>query len=102
MEKNQAEMMKNMVQWYFIEITEIGQNLEKYTPHLNLKIEKAFKDQTPNIQFKDADGVTYEIDFGKLEEYPLDTPNDTVKVVRKDLIKGEKYIAIFLNVFSRP
>ena len=89
MERNQAELMKNMVQWYFIEVTEVGQNLTEYTPHLNLKIEKAFKEQSTTYQFTDADGDMYEIDFTKLEEYPVKNPKDTVKVVRKDLIKGK-------------
>ena len=79
-----------MVQWYFIEITDVGTNLEKYNTHLNFKIEKAFKEQSDTFQFPDVKGVIYEIDFKILEEYPVDNRNDTVQVIRKDLIKGKK------------
>lgn len=91
-EKKHADLMKNMIQWYFIDVTDVGQNLEKYTPHINLKIEKAFQDQKPNIQFQDSEGDTYEIDFGTLKEYPVDNKNDTANVIRKDLIKGNNLI----------
>lgn len=82
-------MMKNIVQWFYIEITEVGQNLVKYTPLLNLAIEKAFKDPQPSYQFKDSEGVAYIVDFAAMEEYPVDNKEDTVKVIRRDLIKGK-------------
>ena len=90
LEKNHAEMLKNIVQWFYIEITDVGQNLVKYTPLLNFWIEKAFKDQQPSHQFKDSEGVAYIVDFAAMEEYPEDNKEDTVKVIRRDLIKGKR------------
>ena len=81
-------MLKNVVQWYFIEITDVGRNLEAYGPHVNFLIEKAYKDQKPNCQFKDKEGTTYIVDFSNMEEYPEDDSTDTVQVVRRDLMKG--------------
>ena len=90
-QKAQAELLQNMVQWFYIEITDVGQNLEKYGPQLNYLIEKAFKDQKPNHQFKDQEGVSYIVDFNLMEEYPEHNKDDTVKVLRRDMIKGKTF-----------
>ena len=88
LQKNHAEMLKNVVQWYYIEITDVGRKLEAYSVHLNYMIEQAFKNQKPNYQFQDKDGDNYIVDFKTMDEYPEKDPTDTCAVVRRDLIKG--------------
>ncbi|KAK3598396.1 hypothetical protein CHS0354_019799 [Potamilus streckersoni] len=88
-EKKSAEMLKKLVQWYFIEITTESSELREYPPNINLLIENSYKDQTDKkafVTFSTNDGVQYKIDFVKMEEFPVNNPKDTVTVIRKDLI----------------
>ena len=77
-----------MVQWFYIEITETGQELTKYDKQTNSIIEAAFQDQKPNARFHDKAGTQYIIDFDSMTEFPEKNELDQVKVIRRDLISG--------------
>jgi hypothetical protein len=50
-ERNSAALLVSLLQWFYIEITETGQDLIKYEKDLNYKIETAYQSQAPNVKF---------------------------------------------------
>lgn len=88
-EKQAAEIMADMVEWCFIEITSKGQQLEKYPPDINMQLEKALRNQESDISFRDRDGKRYIVDLTTYEEYPEDDKTDVVKVIRKNKIDSK-------------
>ncbi|KAL3864673.1 hypothetical protein ACJMK2_006335 [Sinanodonta woodiana] len=86
-DKRSAELLKRIVQWHYIEITTESSELREYPADVNLLIENAYKDQKPFVTFFTNDGEEFKIDFNKMEEFSIKDPNDTVTVVRKDLIQ---------------
>ncbi|XP_053389477.1 protein mono-ADP-ribosyltransferase PARP14-like, partial [Mercenaria mercenaria] len=87
-QRETAEIMSCLVQWFYIEITEeCGQKLVEYDKTLNFKIENAFKLQEPTYSFVADDKRKYILDFKKMEEYAADNIEDTVNVIRRDLLK---------------
>ena len=87
-EESEAELLANMVEWCFIDITQDGQTLEKYPPNINRLLEKALRNQQADAKFNDNQGVEYVVDFGTYEEYPKTDPTDRVKVIRKSKVDG--------------
>ena len=88
-----ADIQKDVVQWFYIEITATGQELAEYDKQTNSIIEAAFQDQLPNVRFTDREGARYIIDFDSMTEFPEEDEVDQVKVIRRDLISGKQYTA---------
>ncbi|KAK3606051.1 hypothetical protein CHS0354_006396 [Potamilus streckersoni] len=84
--EKQAAMLSQLVQWYYIEITEDGQKLEEYDKDINAKIEEAYQCKKKSLKLYSG-GRRIIIDFDTLEEYSETDPDDRVKVLRKDKIK---------------
>ncbi|XP_041369385.1 protein mono-ADP-ribosyltransferase PARP14-like [Gigantopelta aegis] len=87
LERDKAQILSNMVQWHFVEIDDQGQ--EQQTPYdkeINGIIEKAYCDKLSTVTLS-AGRSKYIIDFNTMEEYPAGNKTDSVKVVRKDLLK---------------
>ncbi|XP_041354984.1 uncharacterized protein LOC121372626 [Gigantopelta aegis] len=100
LECQKAEILSNLVQWYFIDVDKQGEEtLTKYDKDVNGTIEKAFYDKYPIVTLQ-AGGFKYIIDFSTMEEYPADNRLDSVKVVRNDLIRGTKSKIKLLDVES--
>ncbi|XP_060585886.1 protein mono-ADP-ribosyltransferase PARP14-like isoform X2 [Ruditapes philippinarum] len=85
-ERKTADLMINLVQWSYIENEDTGQTLKPYDKELNYKIESAYLSKADCVKFR-ADKINYVLDFSKMEEYPEDDQNDTVTVIRRDLVK---------------
>ena len=86
-----ANIQKEVVQWFYIEITGTGQELMEYDTQTNAIIEAAFQDQNPNVRFKDKQGAQYIIDFDSMIEFPELDEEDQVKVIRRDKISGKLF-----------
>ncbi|KAL4231262.1 Poly (ADP-ribose) polymerase [Mactra antiquata] len=89
-DKQAAELLSGIVQWFYIEITNVGQNLQPYDKEMNYRIETAFNNKDKNIKFK-ADDKMYIIDFTDMIEYPEKNKQDSISVIRRDLVKGSAY-----------
>ena len=46
-----ADLLSNMIEWSFIKISPTGNNLKSYDKDLNYKIEMAFRNKLPSVQF---------------------------------------------------
>jgi hypothetical protein len=91
-----AQLVKDMVQWYFISVEDTGQTLEEYPAEVNLTLEQALKNNEPQAFFLDNNGNKYIVDFTTYEEYPEDDHSDTVAVLRKSKMTGETIYCIIL------
>ncbi|XP_052226217.1 protein mono-ADP-ribosyltransferase PARP14-like isoform X1 [Dreissena polymorpha] len=89
-DKQAAMILKDVVQWYYIDVTDEGDDLNAYGLDLNYKIEKAFKNQDSQFMYKE-DSVEVVVDFNTLQEYEKDEKDDNkkTKIVRKDLIQDK-------------
>lgn len=93
-EADNAEKLHGIVQWHYEEVMPDGSMEPKpYNKDLNFKIEEAYKGNKPEIRFQTGN-KTYVIDFNKLVEYDKDDDKDTVRVIRKDILKG-KFACVF-------
>ncbi|XP_052261005.1 protein mono-ADP-ribosyltransferase PARP14-like isoform X1 [Dreissena polymorpha] len=86
-DKQAAMILKDVVQWYYIDE---GDELIAYELNLNYKIEKAFKNQASIFEYKE-DSMDVVVDFNTLQEYEKDETDDNkkTKIVRKDLIQDK-------------
>lgn len=80
-----AELMSNIVQWYFKDTNGTEVKLIPYEKTVNLKIENALEARKPSVTFRDNKNVAYTINFAKMVEFPDNKPNETIEVIRKDL-----------------
>ncbi|WAR21749.1 PAR14-like protein [Mya arenaria] len=78
-------ILKDVVQWYWIEITEMEDDLKPYDYLLNYQIEQAFKAQKDKFTYIEGDTVV--IDFKDYTEYCQSKPDEKDTILRKDLIK---------------
>ncbi|XP_052771703.1 protein mono-ADP-ribosyltransferase PARP14-like [Mya arenaria] len=85
-DQNAAMILKDIVQWYWIEQTEMEDELKPYEMMLNYQIEQAFKAQKDNFTYTD-DGEVVVIDFKNCSEYCKSKPDEKDTIIRKDLIK---------------
>ncbi|KAL5022101.1 hypothetical protein ScPMuIL_001256 [Solemya velum] len=83
----EATFLAAYVSWNYIDITENGQNMKPYEGHVNVQLERAFKDNKNQTTFRDTIGREYIVDFKSMEEYPVVDPTDRVKIIRKDLVQ---------------
>ncbi|KAK3094887.1 hypothetical protein FSP39_007507 [Pinctada imbricata] len=87
-EEAEAQLLADMVEWCFIDVTSDGQTLEKYPPSINRLLERALRKQESAATFTDNQGVEYVVDFQNYEEYPKNDPTDTVTVIRRSKVDG--------------
>ncbi|WAR21771.1 PAR14-like protein, partial [Mya arenaria] len=85
-EHNAAMILKDIVQWYWIEQTEMEDELKPYELMINYHIEQAFKTQKDNFTYTD-NGETVIVDFKNCSEYCKFKPEEYDTILRKDLIK---------------
>ncbi|KAK3095440.1 hypothetical protein FSP39_014712 [Pinctada imbricata] len=89
--KQQAELVSEMVQWCFLETGTDQTTMEEYPASVNFLIETAFRNKDPVVKFKDNSGNEYTISFQNMEEYPTSTPDDKVKVLRREKLKDAAF-----------
>ncbi|XP_052770988.1 protein mono-ADP-ribosyltransferase PARP14-like [Mya arenaria] len=85
-DQNAAMILKDVVQWYWIEQTEMEDDLKPYKSMLNYQIEQAFKAQKDKFTYIDQ-GDTVVVDFKDYTEYYESKPSEKDTILRKDLIK---------------
>ncbi|XP_069139910.1 protein mono-ADP-ribosyltransferase PARP14-like isoform X2 [Argopecten irradians] len=84
-QKDQVEKAKTVadyVQWVY----EDAGKRYKFNAVVNMNIENAYKAKNAQTKVHDSSGVTYVIDFHKMEEYVKDSPHKKFKVERRDLM----------------
>ncbi|XP_046369034.2 protein mono-ADP-ribosyltransferase PARP14-like [Haliotis rufescens] len=84
-EKEYAEALEKVVQWYFMDKDEETANevMTKYDTLMNAMLEKAFKKgETTRLVHDD-----FVFDFNDWVEYPVDNDDDKVKIIRRDLVE---------------
>lgn len=86
-EQKIAEENYKLFRWYFEEITNTGIEHIEYEKVINLRVEQAYKANQNEMEFWDDKGNCYVIDLVNLVEYPKTDRQDTVKVLRKDILK---------------
>ena len=86
--KIEADILYNQIRWHFEEITATEVKEIEYGKNPNLKIETAYKGKKETVELKDSEGKVYIIDFKELVEYPKSDKTDRVRVIRKDILKG--------------
>ncbi|XP_052261029.1 protein mono-ADP-ribosyltransferase PARP14-like isoform X2 [Dreissena polymorpha] len=87
-DKKSALLLQDVVQWYYIEVTEEGDELKPYDQYLNFLIEKAYKNQDDSAQYRE-NSLEIVVDFKNLQEYEKGETdeNKKTKIVRKDVYK---------------
>lgn len=83
----QAKLISDYVQWYFVDNSNGKNELIEYTGNINLKIEKAYRNQDKEVKFTDDGGTEFVINFKDMEEYPTVDKTDVATVTRRDKIK---------------
>ncbi|XP_060608587.1 protein mono-ADP-ribosyltransferase PARP14-like [Ruditapes philippinarum] len=86
----EMDYMTNIAQWYVIEVTEEGEDVQPYERELNLKIEKRYKQNAQEMGFN-VDGRDYIINFETMEEYPETDIKAVAKVLRRNVVKGGSF-----------
>ncbi|WAR21775.1 PAR15-like protein [Mya arenaria] len=84
---NAAMILKDIIQWYWIEQTEMEDELKPYEMMLNYQIEQAFKAQEDKFTYTD-NGEMVIVDFKNCSEYCQSKPDEKDIILRKDLIKA--------------
>ncbi|WAR21760.1 PAR14-like protein [Mya arenaria] len=79
-------ILKDAVQWYWIEQTEMDDDLKPYESMLNFQIEQAFNALNDKFTYIDR-GDTIVVDFKDYSEYCQSKPDEKDVIIRKDLIK---------------
>ncbi|KAK3597792.1 hypothetical protein CHS0354_006160 [Potamilus streckersoni] len=88
-EKKEAEQLCQIVQWHYEEVTAEEIKLTPYDDLINLRMEKAFKNGNRFLELPDSSNDTvYIIDFKNYVEYVSGDEDDSVKIVRKDILKA--------------
>lgn len=82
--KGQAQLMSNIVKWIYIK----GNKEYPFPSKVNLEIETAYRKKDKTVKVKDQSGGEYEVDFVKMEEYDVKTPQSRLTVIRRDLVTG--------------
>ncbi|XP_062610602.1 protein mono-ADP-ribosyltransferase PARP14-like [Saccostrea cucullata] len=89
--KLEAELVSDIVQWYFVDNSDGQNELLAYPKNINLLVEKAYRNKQPDVKFTDQAGTEYTINFNNMEEYPSDDPTDVTTVTRRDKIKDSTF-----------
>ena len=99
--KLQAKLISDYVQWYYID-TDDKKELIDYPDHINLVIEKAYRNKDKEVKFSDTAGVEYIINFNNMEEYPSDDKSDVTTVTRRDKIESKTNNSYFCSELRYP
>lgn len=83
------KMMASMVEWCFLDASNVSSKLKKYPANINLQLEKALMKLESKTSFCDAQGNTKIVDLTSYEEYSERDETNVVKVIRKCKIEGE-------------
>jgi len=78
---DRAKDLSTYVQWYYKDPTS-----DRYKPFKiedNYTIETEYKNKSLTVRIQDGKGVTYKIDFQKLEESSIDNPHIRIPVQRR-------------------
>ncbi|KAK7499456.1 hypothetical protein BaRGS_00009431, partial [Batillaria attramentaria] len=86
-EARAASVVANIVQWYFMEVTNTGFERKKYPPKENHLIETAFQNKDKTVEIMDADKNVFVVDFDLMQEYPKGDKNDPVNVIRREKLQ---------------
>ncbi|XP_060564934.1 protein mono-ADP-ribosyltransferase PARP14-like [Ruditapes philippinarum] len=84
------EFLKNIAQWFYIEVSQTGEQVLPYGKDINMIIENAYKRQRSTVEYSVGDS-DFILDFASMEEYPENNISDKVKVIRRDLVKGGSF-----------
>ncbi|XP_061194415.1 protein mono-ADP-ribosyltransferase PARP14-like isoform X2 [Saccostrea echinata] len=87
----EAELVSDIVQWYFVDNGDGKNELCDYPKNINLLVEKAYRNKQPDVKFTDQAGTEYTINFNNMEEFPSDDPKDVTTVTRRDKIKDSTF-----------
>ena len=90
--KIEADILYDQIRWHFEEITATETKLIEYGKSTNLKIETAYKVHKDSVELIDTEGKIYIVDFKPLFEYAKDDITDKVRVIRKNILKGEGHL----------
>ncbi|XP_033756232.1 uncharacterized protein LOC117338977 [Pecten maximus] len=94
--EQEAQLISDMVQWYFIDATPNGEDLIKYEPSVNRILERGHRDSKNEVEFMDNQKKIYVVDLQTYEEYVKTDPNDKVKIIRRCHMTGlEGYFSNF-------
>ena len=96
--RSSAEVLFNQIQWHWLKEDQTATDSKEipYDMKPNYVIECAYKEGKQNVELMASGGRMYVIDFQKLEEYPKHNISDTVKVIRKDILKGNLILFIII------
>ena len=92
--KIEAEILYNQIRWHFEEITATEIKQIEYGKSPNLKIETAYKGYKDSVELTDTEGKIYVVDLKDLVEYAKDDKTDKVRVIRKNILKGECHLLL--------
>ncbi|KAK3595886.1 hypothetical protein CHS0354_014715 [Potamilus streckersoni] len=82
-EHKEAQLLKNMVKWFYIK----DKKEVEFPTDRNMMIEKAFQAKSKNFKLLGRSGEEFEIDFEKMVERPVKDPKTKFPVIRRDLIR---------------
>lgn len=82
----------------FLDISNGKNELIEYAGNINLKIEKAYRNQDKEVKFMDDGGTEFVINFKDMEEYPIVDKSDVTTVTRRDKTKCNYYHDICSNI----
>jgi hypothetical protein len=97
-ENKYAKVLYDQTRWYWLCENQVASKEEEipYDMLSNFIIETAYKKGNHTMELHYKDGKIYAIDFEKLVEYRKTNTNDTVMLIRKDILKGN-YISFGIN-----
>lgn len=92
--KNAAEVLYNQIKWHWLREDRTASEIKEipYDMKPNFVIETAYKEGKKNVELMADGGRVYVIDFSRLVEYPKTNMSDTVRVIRKDILKGTLFV----------
>ncbi|KAL3864451.1 hypothetical protein ACJMK2_006135 [Sinanodonta woodiana] len=82
-EHKEAQLLKNMVKWFYIK----DKKEVEFPTDRNMLIEKAYQAKSKKFKLASRSGEEFEIDFEKMVETPMKDTKTWIPVIRRDLIK---------------
>ncbi|XP_025094894.1 poly [ADP-ribose] polymerase 14-like isoform X4 [Pomacea canaliculata] len=84
--QQQENLIANLVQWYFFEVTTTGIKRIPYQKGPNLLIENAFQNSQDTVELTDSEGTVYVVSFKDMTDSVKMCPTDSVQIMRKEII----------------
>lgn len=82
---DKAQAISKYVQWYY---EDNNKKMRPFSPNVNCELETAHSKKERKYYIKDKMGVTYVVDFSKMEETILSQPGMKFKVERRETSSG--------------